>query len=171
MAATEDLTMAILITEHKMAEQVGLSMDDLAKLRVELYEPEHWVMSRGRVAYTEAGVEEIMRRVKAESGKVKEQDGLKNAADGQDGAGQWTEQKKGGAEAVVLPATSSKPMTCCLVVTRICPNPIWVEAVKKNGGERVLCRVTWNRRLRRGQVLDGCTHERDRYVYNRKIVR
>ena len=56
-----------------------------------------------------------------------------------------------------------------LRVRRVCLSPIWVECVV--GGVVVLCRVTWNQRLRAGAVLDGCVEERGHYFYPRRLGR
>ena len=172
------------IEEGELATQLGIQRAELEGLRKTLFEDEDWVLVKGHIHYTEKGSTEIRRRLGLE-------DGIKNGSGQQDAPRQGPGDEKG-ATAVLgkpmdekngagereadagPPGTSERGgdlMKCDLVVVRVCPNPIWVECKKKYNGDKAMCRVTWNGRMRRGMNLDGCLVERDHYVYPRRILK
>jgi len=122
------------------------------------------------VYYTRKGEEKMNKRfgMDKKTAAAATQVGRGAALSVKDGAEAGAGEKNAQAGAR---ASEAGGMTCDLVVTRVCPNPIFVECVQKNRpSERCVCRVMSNRRLRPGMVLEGCRHEKGRYVYPRRMV-
>jgi len=185
------------IEEGELATQLGIQRAELEELRQALFEDEDWVLVKGRVHYTEKGEAEIRRRLGLEDGiknGAGQQDAPRQWPGDKNGAtaaqGQPTDEKNGAGEREADAGTPGSSdgdrgagspahrneeeggeMKCDLVVVRVCPNPIWVECKKTYNGEKAMCRVTWNGRMRRGMNLDGCLVERDHYVYPRRILK
>ena len=136
-----------LTAEGVLAVRHELTMEQMAGLRQGLEETEHWVLRTGKVFYTTDGSVAIA--------------GL-------------AEDFKKKAAAPAVEKNGGEPRKTNLIIVRVFPNPIWVDCRKKeapaNTLERWRCRVTFNRRMRAGQVLDGCLDEVDHFVYPRRIA-
>jgi hypothetical protein len=157
------------MAEAELVAGLGVAPVDVAAARADLFECDDFVLEKGRVFYTRKGEEKMNKRfgVDKKTGAASAQAGRGEALSTKDGAAAGSGEKSAQAGARESEAGG---MTCDLVVTRVCPNPIFVECVQKNRtGERCVCRVTFNRRLKPGMVLEGCRHEKGRYVYPRRM--
>ena len=165
-----------LTAEGSVASKHGLTMLQVAELRQGLVEAEHWILRTGTVYYTAAGAKAIAEG--AEIFKKKAAAGSPVAgALAQDVSGQGPGRQDGGTGKAAAPAAEKnggEPSKTDLIIVRVFPNPIWVDCRKKSAPrdtlERLRCRVTFNRRMKLGQALDGCLDEGDHFVYPRRIA-
>ena len=165
-----------LTAEGVLAVRHELTMEQMAGLRQGLEETEHWVLRTGKVFYTTDGAAEIAGL--AEDFKKKAAAGTAVVTSGeQDVSGQGPGPQDGGKGKAAAPdaeKNGGEPRKTNLIIVRVFPNPIWVDCRKKeapaNTLERWRCRVTFNRRMRAGQALDGCLDEGDHFVYPRRIA-
>ena len=166
--------MSRMISGKDLADKLGISEQELAALRQELLENEHWMLKVGKVSYTEAGVEEIVRRMGVMVEDLEKMARAQEACQGPEGARDEPRQGQGAETASAPPSAAEEPkkkaaLVTDLTVLRVYPNPIWVDC-RKLDGTRWRCRVTNNRRLRAGQILAGCKEEGDHWFYPRMIT-
>ena len=174
-----------MVCEEYLAWKTGLAYEVLANMRLGLIEGEHYVLKGKGVHYTAQGEEKIMDILGCGMGGSKKnglvlqgppapavaQDeprhGPRPETDREPMAAQPVPQKNGAA-----PKPEERKTD--LIVIKVFPNPIWVQCLKKNAakGSREFwnCRVSYNRRMRAGQALDGCLDEGDHFLYPRRIA-
>ena len=177
--------MSKMLTEKELAEKTGLTVGIIANMRLGLMEGEHFLVVKKGVLYTEQGEEKIMEilgcvvGVSKKNGLVLQGPPAPAGAQDEPRHGQVPENDRAPTAAQPVPQKNGaepKPeeRKTDLVVIKVFPNPIWVQCLKKNAakGSREFwnCRVSYNRRMRAGQALDGCLDEGDHFLYPRRIL-
>lgn len=138
-------------SEARVGEALGLPRMDLKKIRAGLTRGVDWELQNGSIRYSEVGIERIMAHVGLKGGRVLEdvKEAFKPVEPVQEAPAVNQE----------APAEKTGPVVESFVLRRCCPNPTWVECVRRleNGKLRmVIVRVPMNTHLRPGMVLKNC---------------
>ena len=141
-------------SEKRVAETLGLSLQEIRRIRAGLQKDVDWFMEDRRVVYSDAGIERVMESLGIRGGAISEkmqppppvvEPGV--VADALDGSGDGSE--------------AGRPLELVCMVIRICPNPTWVEAGyedERGVRQRAVVRVKNNRYLRVGAVVRAVKH-------------
>ena len=140
--------------EAEVSMTIGVPMAVLRQVRADnLYEEEDFRLVKREIHYTDSGVKKVRRIMGLD--KPTPPAVAVSPADGCVDGGSEKEAAPRGAEAIPEP-----PRLRELRILRLCPNPIWVDGTL-DGGERVYCRVRFNRGLRVGNTLSGLVVDED----------
>jgi hypothetical protein len=128
------------VLERDIAARLGVSIKKLADIRRESMEFDvHWVVHDRQIYYTPSGEATLEKELRL---------GPATARSSPEGSPTPTVKE--------MPATGRAGGTATLQIIRVCPNPTWVKARAKEGGDLIDVMVANNRWMRKGMELRGC---------------